>query len=1015
MISATGEIDTISINTPDSAFSTNDRCLPSHLQEWIESTVNPDLIRLNVISLSGVEPLDRLLYGLPATSRRNDGRLRDKWLKRYAHCEHGGWWVSGVDVLDKFWSEDLWGQFKANCPRLSFDRRKTIKYEGPPKLPTGIIAFKVSLRIWQAIALRYNIPLPENITVTPDGRALGFWAWVIEHPEIPLIITEGAKKAGCLITANYIAIALPGIYNGYRQPKDKYGKKTGSSHLIPQLLVFAQKNREIIFCFDNDTKSTTIKNVNTAIALTGKLLMAEGCRVSRISWDYPFKGVDDLIAARGTSCFDELYQKRSPLPKTDLFSLSNLGKYKPIIINQQYLDNSLIPPDSAQLIALKSPKGSNKTGWLGEITAKAIYQGQPVLVLTHRIQLTKELCLRFGIDHIEELRISETAGMLGYGFCIDSLHPNSQTRFNPDNWDEAIVILDEVEQTIWHLLNSSTCEKNRVAIIKNLQALLTNAIETGGKIYLSDADLSTISIDYIKQLIDRPVETTVVENQYVRNRQRKLVNYSGSDPSNLFAELIEFIEDGQKAFIQTTGQKAGSKWGTINIESYLTKKFPHHKILRIDGESVADPNHPAYGCMANLNSILLEYDIAIASPVIETGVSIECHDINKSYSEVPVAFQLLLLGINTDLGKVKRTPHFDAVWAIAYGLQSVDAVCQTVERVRDDIPRHIWAKKTAKDSCVGNGSTLINSLLASENKKAVANIRQLHLAGIEEFDTLDLNFSTHSLNTWAKRACIVNYGKANYRDEIVGKLLAEGYELFDKEDDKKGTVVKQEIKENCQENYLAYNKAVAEVETVSDTELEELKDKRAKTQIERLKEKKGNLVEKYGVEVTPKLVESDDKGLYPQLQLHYYLSVGKAKLPERDRKTLFRLTKEGDGKVFSPDLNKRQLLAKVKALEIIGIEQFFNEDTEFTKESLADWLDFIIPFRFDLKSILGVSINPEKDSAIAVAQRFLKKLGLKLEFKCWRGDRKNKQRIYSGCNVDVDRRSQIFDYWLSKG
>jgi hypothetical protein len=168
------------------------------------------------------------------------------------------------------------------------------------------------------------------------------------------------------------------------------------------------------------------------------------------------------------------------------------------------------------------------------------------------------------------------------------------------------------------------------------------------------------------------------------------------------------------------------------------------------------------------------------------------------------------------------------------------------------------------------------------------------------------------------------------------------------------------------------------------------------------------------VEVTPKLVEADDKGLYPQLQLHYYLSVGKAKLTERDRRSLFQFSQQGDGKVFSPDLNKRQLSVKVKALQIIGIEQFFDEDAEFTKNSLQSWLDLIIQFRFDLKSILGVSVNPEKDSAIAVAQRILSKLGLKLEFKCWRGDRLNKQRIYSGCNVDANLRSQIFDYWLSK-
>ncbi len=172
-----------------------------HVKEWSDSAVAQSIINLNVVSLSGVEPYERLFYGLPNSERRNDGRVRDKWLKRYAHCEHGGWWVSGVDVLDPLWSEDLWGQHKPDRPRISFDRRKLIKYEAPPKQPTGIFALKVPLFIWQAIAKRYNIALPENITLTPEGRALGFWAWVIEHPQIPIIITEGAKKAGCLITA----------------------------------------------------------------------------------------------------------------------------------------------------------------------------------------------------------------------------------------------------------------------------------------------------------------------------------------------------------------------------------------------------------------------------------------------------------------------------------------------------------------------------------------------------------------------------------------------------------------------------------------------------------------------------------------------------------------------------------------------------------------------------------------------------------------------------------------------
>ena len=72
---------------------------PQHFAEWLDSAVDPDLIRLNIKSLEGSNPLEYLLYALPDTERRNDGRLRDKWLKKYAHTEHGGWWCSGVDIL----------------------------------------------------------------------------------------------------------------------------------------------------------------------------------------------------------------------------------------------------------------------------------------------------------------------------------------------------------------------------------------------------------------------------------------------------------------------------------------------------------------------------------------------------------------------------------------------------------------------------------------------------------------------------------------------------------------------------------------------------------------------------------------------------------------------------------------------------------------------------------------------------------------------------------------------------
>ncbi|BAZ47133.1 hypothetical protein NIES4102_41790 (plasmid) [Chondrocystis sp. NIES-4102] len=960
-----------------------------HRQEWEKSGVSKDLINLNIKSCRGYQAHERLLYNLNSGDRRNGGRVRDSILNRYSHCENGGWWVSGIDVLTG--ENSIWGQYKPDIPYSytkksysSFElaNKKIIKYEAPKNVPTEVIALAVPLYLWKAIGLKYNVALPKNITQTTEGNAIGFWQWIIDNPKIPIIITEGAKKAGSILTAEYVVIALPGIYSGYRQKKDSYNNKIGLPVLIPQLQVFAHPDREIIFCFDHDLKAKTRDNVHSAIRITAELFNKQKCQVSVITWTYPEKGVDDLIVTRGTNCFDELYKSRLSLSKFNAGFILDLIKYNPLIIDKHYLSLDIIPPSSAQIIGLRSPKASGKTEWLVKMTQKFIREGKPILIITHRIQLAKALCDRFGIDHIESIKDSQTKGLLGYGLCIDSLHPNSGAKFNPTDWEEAIIILDECEQVIWHALESSTCRNNRIAIIENFQQLLQVVISTGGKIYLSDADLSCISIDYIKNLINVPVNIWIVDNSYKSKTKRKLYNYSGNDPSELIFNLFKNIKNGSKVLVQTTGQKVSSKWGSITLESIIKKKFPDRRILRIDSESVSEPGHAAMGCIENLNNILPSYDIVICSPIIETGVSIDIKN------------------------------HFDSVWCIAYGIQTVEAVCQTIERLRDEVDRHIWIKTTAKSNRIGNGSTSIKSLLCSQYQQTKNNIFLLQQAGFEEFDDLNIKFSPISLITWAKRACIVNMGKNNYRQEVINKLLDDGYKLINVSKNEDSSIIEQEIKQTSQHNYQKYCQDVSIIEDPTESELEILHNKKAKNLSERLTERKGDLIQRYGIKITPELVEKDDNNWYAKLQLQYYLTIGNIYLIQRDKKSLDYIKKEGNGKAFIPDINKRQLLSKIKALQIINIEQFFNEESTFSQSSLTTWLDFVIKLRFDIKTILGVNINPEKDTAIAVAQRILKKLGLKLNFKGWSGDRLSKQRIYSGCNLYDDHRQEIFKIWL---
>ena len=316
------------------------------LEEWSASGVDKELTRLNVVPLEGIAASEYLLYS-DAIPRRNDGRISETFLQLYSHTGEGGWWCSGIDLLTG--EEDVWGCFKPDYPRCSRDRPKPIKYEHPPKTPTGVFALKVTSSIWEKIASRYGVDISAqdmNLSL-PD---LGFWRWVINHPEIPVCLTEGAKKAGALLSAGYVAIALPGINNGYRTPKDETGKRIGKSCLIPQLEIFTQGKigeigREIYVVFDCDAKPNTIKAVNAAIKKIGYLFQQQDCEVKVVTWDNQLgKGVDDLIINQGQESFDRAYQNALSLEIWKAKSWTQLTYAPEVVVNSPYLLNIDVEP-----------------------------------------------------------------------------------------------------------------------------------------------------------------------------------------------------------------------------------------------------------------------------------------------------------------------------------------------------------------------------------------------------------------------------------------------------------------------------------------------------------------------------------------------------------------------------------------------------------------------------------------------------------------------------------------------
>ncbi|MEA5551785.1 plasmid replication protein, CyRepA1 family [Anabaena cylindrica UHCC 0172] len=994
-----------------------------HRDEWLESAIDPEIISLNLRSLWGTTPYEYLLYS-PKISRRNDGRLRDGDLKKYRHIELGGWWCNGVDPLNNY-QQMLWGCFKPNKPRRDLQKiHKIIKYEHPYKEATRAFFLYVTEKIWAKISDRCGIPITEEDRLDPRG----FWYWVWRH-NVPLIICEGVKKAAALLTAGYAAIAIPGVNNGYRTSKDEYGNTIGKPYLIPEIQHFATPGRQVNICFDHDSNLETRKRVRTAINRMGSLLIGAGCEMRVI--DLPpgaEKGVDDFIAAKGQDAFHALYNTAEVLEMWQI-RLSTLLTYPPAIsLNQRFLGEILIPA-SEKLIVLKAPKGTGKTESLTLEVAKAHERGQRVLVITHRIQLGEALCNRFGVNYVTEIHDSEIGDLLGYGVCIDSLHTNSQAKFNPNDWSNDIVIIDEADQVFWHLLNSGTeVSKRRVSVLNNLKQLVQNVLSSPqGKIYLSSADISDADVNYILSLAGGiHIKPFVIVNDY-QLESGNCYNYQGKDPRNLIAALDMAIAQGGHHLLCCSAQKMTSKWGTQALEKRYQSKFPHLRILRIDGETVKDPNHPAYGCIAHLNEILTEYDLVITSPSLETGVSIDI----KS--------------------------HFSAVWGVFQGVQPVNSVRQMLARLRETVDRHIWVREWGL-GVIGNGSTSMGVLLASQHAMTRANIALLSAADNTDYSYIDENFQPESLQSWAKRACVINAQMKCYREAVLQGLADDGYTILDASyllsfttrnqqglaadgytilDDSElnsvankqvlnsvvneqvlNSVVNEqivnEVKTAVNELQTIECEEVASSQTLTKAEFDKLQEKRAKTKSERQQERKAELAQRYGVDVTPELVGKDDVGWYPQLRLHYYLSLGREFLVGRDAKRAKAQVVAGNNAIWKPDFNRGQLLPAVMLLEELKISQLFNGDVEFRSSDveLQKLRSLAVQHKQVIKNYLGVSIS-QKDSAIAICQKFLKKLGMKLSYIGRFGSRENRERVYQFVPPQ-DERGVIFLAWLQR-
>ncbi|MEH1824464.1 MAG: VapE domain-containing protein [Nostoc sp.] len=235
--------------------------LERHWKEFKSSAISDTIISLNFRTIEDSRELDKILNRNTKSRRRHSDHLVPAW------C------VSGVDPLTG--ENTLEGvQVKPDTPPS--DRKgKLQKYIGATGANTA--------------------PLFLNTGIED------FWKGILEDKSQPIIITEGAKKAGAGITLGIPTISIPGVTTC---------RKFGRLHYW--LESFAGFGRTFYLCFDADIVEK--RPVQNALISLARDLSATGSKVMIISLpDISLKGMDDFIATKGGNEFRKLIEEATTI------------------------------------------------------------------------------------------------------------------------------------------------------------------------------------------------------------------------------------------------------------------------------------------------------------------------------------------------------------------------------------------------------------------------------------------------------------------------------------------------------------------------------------------------------------------------------------------------------------------------------------------------------------------------------------------------------------------------------
>lgn len=736
-----------------------------HHGEWAASVVDPQITAAAIVSMGAAEAEEMTLrlLGDQVDNVKGHGRQYHganaqsrRVFAYFEMCQEGGWWCSGLDPQHDFRCSMEWGCFKPDSPRATYSedgKHKPIKYEHPVGVPTRTFWLPTPAHIAARIARRQGLTPPPDVTADDAGIDGALWRWLRRERTMECWMTEGAKKAGSLLTAGAPCIGLPGIWSGAPCPSDMKGfdgRNHGRPELHPDLQGPWIKGRAFRILFDHSDKPKGNEDTLKAAARQARQLMKHGAaRVAYGLCPGPEKGVDDWLAAGKT--LDELVKavdwkvlaKEGPEAEEGAWRIAPLRPADVTVPAGQFLGASVaIPsPDQARLVAIAAPMGAGKTQLIRSHLADGLSAGTTkVLGISHRRSLAEAFAQQLGLPTGQAAAPCSPLRNLGICLCIDSLCPQSGAQIDPEEFRGKIVCLDEVVGIIHHaLLADTTVRGRRVSVLQTLAAILRVA----GQVIISDALLTPEVLELIENIMGCRAHLIVSEHRPAAGRSAYVIN----EQKAWLAELMQQVRAGRKVFVATTAQQVDSSYAAVNIAQLIREVQPDWKVLLIDSETTSEGGDAA-AFSSDPTGVAALYDAIVASPSITSGVSVET---------------------------IADARPFDALFLRSGGTLPPEDVVQIVGRVRGDCPRFLCLPRIPRGAALrmGSGSMDPDEVLTQLDRHEKILMRQLNEAGC----SISAGETGHWLPYWCLLASHRNRQRHNYRGAILAMLQREGYAI----------------------------------------------------------------------------------------------------------------------------------------------------------------------------------------------------------------------------------------------